>query len=115
MKVTIPTAVTLFRIGLIPLFVVVFYLPFPWADLAAAGIFAFASITEFIDYTNNADDASIIIGGGYDDSKGYFIEPTVILEDKPDYRTMEEAIFGPVMTIHVYDDDKYMVSIVYGS
>ena len=49
MKVTIPTAITLFRIGLIPLFVIVFYLPFPWADFAAAGIFAFASITDWVD------------------------------------------------------------------
>ena len=49
MKVTIPTAVTLFRIGLIPLFVVVFYLPFPWSDLAAAAIFAFASLTDWVD------------------------------------------------------------------
>ena len=68
---------------------------------------AFSTITEFIDFTKNADDAKIIIGGGYDDSKGYFIEPTVILADKPDYRTMEEEIFGPVMTIYVYDDDKF--------
>jgi 1-pyrroline-5-carboxylate dehydrogenase len=68
---------------------------------------AFDTITEFIDYTNNADDAEIIIGGGYDDSKGYFIEPTVILADKPDYRTMAEEIFGPVMTIYVYEDEKY--------
>ena len=49
MKVTIPTAVTLFRIGLIPLFVIVFYLPFPWSDLAAATIFAFASLTDWVD------------------------------------------------------------------
>jgi 1-pyrroline-5-carboxylate dehydrogenase len=68
---------------------------------------AFADITEFIDYTRSADDAEIIIGGGYDDSKGYFIEPTVILTDNPHYRTMEEEIFGPVMTLYVYDDEKY--------
>jgi 1-pyrroline-5-carboxylate dehydrogenase len=68
---------------------------------------AFATITGFIDYTRESDDARIIIGGDYDDSLGYFIEPTVILADKPDFRTMEEEIFGPVMTIHVYDDDKY--------
>ena len=68
---------------------------------------AFTTITEFIDYTRASEDAEIIIGGGYDDSKGYFIEPTVILADKPDYRTMEEEIFGPVMTLYVYDDDKY--------
>jgi CDP-diacylglycerol--glycerol-3-phosphate 3-phosphatidyltransferase len=49
MKVTIPTAVTLFRIGLIPLFVVVFYLPFPWSDLVAAAIFGFASLTDWVD------------------------------------------------------------------
>ena len=68
---------------------------------------AFASITGFIDYTRDASDAEIIIGGGYDDSKGYFIEPTVILAKDPHYRTMEEEIFGPVMTIYVYDDEKY--------
>jgi 1-pyrroline-5-carboxylate dehydrogenase len=68
---------------------------------------AFATITEFIDYTRESEDATVIIGGDYDDSLGYFIEPTVILADKPDFRTMEEEIFGPVMTIYVYDDDAY--------
>ncbi len=68
---------------------------------------AFNTITEFIDYTKKSDNAKIIIGGGYDDSKGYFIEPTVILADTPHYRTMEEEIFGPVMTLYVYDDDEY--------
>jgi 1-pyrroline-5-carboxylate dehydrogenase len=68
---------------------------------------AFTTITEFIEYTQKAEDARIIIGGGYDDSEGYFIEPTVILADDPHYRTMEEEIFGPVMTIHVYADEKY--------
>jgi len=68
---------------------------------------AFATITEFIDYTKQAKDAEIIIGGGYNDSKGYFIEPTVILTSNPHYRTMEEEIFGPVMTIYVYEDAKF--------
>jgi 1-pyrroline-5-carboxylate dehydrogenase len=68
---------------------------------------AFATITEFIDYAKDASDAEVIIGGGYDDSKGYFIEPTVILTTNPHFRTMEEEIFGPVMTIYVYEDDKY--------
>jgi 1-pyrroline-5-carboxylate dehydrogenase len=68
---------------------------------------AFATITEFIDYAKEASDAEVIIGGGYDDSKGYFIEPTVILTTNPHFRTMEEEIFGPVMTIYVYEDDKY--------
>jgi len=68
---------------------------------------AFATITGFIDYARDAEGGKIIIGGGYDDSEGYFIEPTVILADDPHFRTMEEEIFGPVMTIHVYDDDKF--------
>ncbi len=68
---------------------------------------AFATITEYIDYARNARDAEIIIGGGYDDSKGYFIEPTVILTSNPHFRSMEEEIFGPVMTIYVYEDDRY--------
>jgi 1-pyrroline-5-carboxylate dehydrogenase len=68
---------------------------------------AFATITEFIDYAKEASDAEVIIGGGYDDSKGYFIEPTVILTTNPHFRTMEEEIFGPVMTIYVYEDDQY--------
>jgi CDP-diacylglycerol--glycerol-3-phosphate 3-phosphatidyltransferase len=49
MKVTIPTAITLFRIGLIPLFVLVFYLPFGWSNMAATVIFGIASITDWID------------------------------------------------------------------
>ena len=68
---------------------------------------AFATITEFIDFAKEASDAEVIIGGGYDDSQGYFIEPTVILTSNPHFRTMEEEIFGPVMTIYVYEDDKY--------
>jgi 1-pyrroline-5-carboxylate dehydrogenase len=68
---------------------------------------AYATITEYIDFARAADDAEIIIGGGYDDSKGYYIEPTVILTGNPHFRTMEEEIFGPVMTIYVYQDDKY--------
>jgi len=68
---------------------------------------AFSTITEFIDYAKAAKDAEVILGGGYDDSKGYFIEPTVILTDNPNFRTMEEEIFGPVMTLYVYDDDKF--------
>ena len=48
----------------------------------------------------------MIIGGGYDKSEGYFIEPTVILASDPKYITMEEELFGPVLTIYVYEDDK---------
>jgi 1-pyrroline-5-carboxylate dehydrogenase len=68
---------------------------------------AFDSIKDYIDKAKNSDDAEIILGGNCDKSKGYFIEPTVILAKDPHFVTMEEEIFGPVMTIFVYDDDKY--------
>lgn len=68
---------------------------------------AFTTITEYIEYAKKAADAEIITGGGYDDSKGYFIEPTIILTTDPHFRTIEEEIFGPVLTVTVYDDDKY--------
>ncbi len=68
---------------------------------------AFTTITEYIEFAKNSGDAEIVFGGNHDDSKGYFIEPTVILAKNPHFKTMEEEIFGPVMTIYVYDDDKY--------
>ena len=68
---------------------------------------AFDSITEYIDYAGESQDAEILIGGGYDDSVGYFIDPTVILAKVPDFKTMREEIFGPVLTIHVYPDGEY--------
>lgn len=68
---------------------------------------AFESITGYIDYAENAHDAEIITGGNYDDSKGYFIEPTTIVTTNPQFKTMQEEIFGPVLTIYVYDDDKF--------
>lgn len=64
---------------------------------------AFDSISEFIDFANNSSDAQIITGGNYNDEKGYFIEPTTILTDNPKFRTMCEEIFGPVLTIFLYD------------
>lgn len=67
---------------------------------------AFDSITEYIEYAKNSSEAEIIFGGGYDDSKGYFIEPTVVLTSNPKFKLMEEEIFGPVLTIYVYEDDK---------
>jgi 1-pyrroline-5-carboxylate dehydrogenase len=51
-------------------------------------------------------EAEIITGGNFDDSKGYFIEPTTIVTTNPKFKTMEEEIFGPVLTIYVYDDNK---------
>jgi len=68
---------------------------------------AFDSITEFIEFAKAFDDAEIITGGGYNDSKGYFIEPTTILTDNPKFRTMCEEIFGPVLTIFLYDPDEW--------
>lgn len=68
---------------------------------------AFNSISSYIDFAKSADDAEIIIGGNYDKSKGYFIDPTVIKTDNPHFKTMEEEIFGPVLTIYVYEDEKY--------
>lgn len=63
---------------------------------------AFDKIAGYIDYAKSAKDAEIICGGTYDDSKGYFIDPTVIVTTDPHFKTMEEEIFGPVVTIYVY-------------
>jgi 1-pyrroline-5-carboxylate dehydrogenase len=68
---------------------------------------AFDSITEYIEYARKADDAEFITGGKYDDSKGYFIEPTTIVTTNPKFKTMQEEIFGPVLTIYVYQDDDF--------
>lgn len=68
---------------------------------------AFDKITSYIDRAKNASDAEVVIGGEYDKSKGYFIHPTVILAKKADYETMTEELFGPVLTIYVYEDEKW--------
>ena len=68
---------------------------------------AFDSIATYIDFAKNASDAEIIAGGSYDKSKGYFIEPTIIVTSDPKFKTMVEEIFGPVMTIFVYEEDKW--------
>ena len=68
---------------------------------------AFDKIAAYIDKAKKDKDATVLFGGNYDKSSGYFIEPTVIQAKKPDYRTMCEEIFGPVLTIYVYNDDKY--------
>lgn len=65
---------------------------------------AFKSITSYIDFAKKAKDAEIIAGGGYDDSTGFFIEPTIIETTNPKFKTMEEEIFGPVLTVYVYAD-----------
>jgi 1-pyrroline-5-carboxylate dehydrogenase len=68
---------------------------------------SFDKLSMFIDNARKDTDAEIIVGGGYDKSEGYFIEPTVILAKDPHYITMEEELFGPVLTVYVYDADKY--------
>lgn len=67
---------------------------------------SFDKLAGYIDRAKNDKDAEVIFGGKYDKSVGYFIEPTVILAKRPDYITMEEELFGPVLTIYVYEDDK---------
>lgn len=68
---------------------------------------AFDKIANYIDNAKRADSAEIIAGGNYDKSEGYFIEPTVVLASDPKYTTMCEEIFGPVITIFVYDEKNF--------
>ncbi len=68
---------------------------------------AFDSISSYIDYAKSAKDAEIIQGGSYDKSTGYFIEPTIIVTTNPEFKTMVEEVFGPVITIYVYNPDKW--------
>ena len=68
---------------------------------------AFDKIKSYIDHAKQADDAEILVGGGCDKSTGYFIEPTVIVTSDPGFKTMEEEIFGPVLTVYVYQDDDF--------
>lgn len=65
---------------------------------------AFDKIASYIDDIKKQPDAEIIVGGNYDKSVGYFIDPTVVVTTNPKFRTMCEEIFGPVMTIYVYND-----------
>ena len=68
---------------------------------------AFDSITSYIDKSRKDDGTKIITGGNYDDSVGYYIEPTTILVKDPKYTTMCEEIFGPVLTIYLYDPNEW--------
>jgi len=68
---------------------------------------SFNKLTGFIDAAKKGRKAEIIAGGKYNKSKGYFIEPTIILTKDPFYVTMCEELFGPVLTIYVYDDKKF--------
>lgn len=72
---------------------------------------AFDKITDYIDYAKKAEDAKLVAGGKYDKSKGYFIRPTVILTDNPKFKTMQEEIFGPVLTIYLYDGEQFIENL----
>jgi 1-pyrroline-5-carboxylate dehydrogenase len=68
---------------------------------------AFKKLAGYIDQAKKDSDAEIIAGGGYDDSVGYFIEPTIIVTTNPKYDTMCTELFGPIITIYVYEDSKW--------
>ena len=68
---------------------------------------SFDKIVSYIEKAKSSEEAKIIIGGEYDKSKGFFISPTVILTQNPNFITMEEEIFGPVVTIYIYDDNNW--------
>lgn len=61
-----------------------------------------------IDEAKAASDASILVGGDYDDSDGWFVRPTIIVTSNPDYRTLRDELFGPVLTVYVYDENKWL-------
>ena len=65
---------------------------------------AFDNIKSYIDYAKSSSEAEILAGGNYDDSVGYFIDPTIVETTNPKFKLMEEEIFGPVLTIYVYED-----------
>ena len=68
---------------------------------------AFDSIKNYIDYAKKSSSAEIITGGNYDDKEGYFIEPTTIITSDPNFKTMCEEIFGPVLTIYIYEPNEW--------
>lgn len=68
---------------------------------------SFDKLASYIDAAKKDADAEVIVGGGYDKSKGYFIEPTIIVTSNPKYSTMCTELFGPVMTIFVYDENEF--------
>jgi 1-pyrroline-5-carboxylate dehydrogenase len=68
---------------------------------------AYDKIVSYIEYAKDSDEAEILCGGNYSDETGYFIEPTIIQTTNPHFKTMEEEIFGPVITVYIYPDNQY--------
>ena len=68
---------------------------------------AFDSIASYINYVKDSKDAEILVGGNYDKNIGYFIEPTIVVTSNPKFKTMCEEIFGPVITIYIYNENEW--------
>ena len=68
---------------------------------------SFDKLAGFIDRAKKDEEVEILFGGNYDKSKGYYIEPTILLTKDPHYVTMEEELFGPILTIYIYDHTKW--------
>jgi len=68
---------------------------------------SFDKISTYLNAAQSSSDAKILVGGKCDKSKGFFIEPTIIVAKQPKYATMTDELFGPVLTIYVYPADKY--------
>ncbi|CAN5723883.1 L-glutamate gamma-semialdehyde dehydrogenase [soil metagenome] len=68
---------------------------------------AFARHRDAIEAARDASGVEVLVGGGTDDSEGYFVEPTVLVTDDPKYDTMERELFGPILTVYVYEDAKW--------
>jgi len=68
---------------------------------------SYDNIMSYINIAKNSDECEILTGGSGNKTEGYFIEPTIILTTNPQFITMQEEIFGPVMTIFVYEDNKF--------
>ncbi|MHC1691105.1 MAG: L-glutamate gamma-semialdehyde dehydrogenase [Bacteroidales bacterium] len=74
---------------------------------------SFDNIASYIDYAKNSPEAEIIFGGEYDKSIGYFVKPTLIKTTNPHFKSMEEEIFGPVLTVFVYEDNEINAALDY--
>jgi len=73
---------------------------------------SFDTIKEYIEYAKSSSDMEIITGGGCDDSKGYFVEPTVVVSKDPKSKLMAEEIFGPVLTVYIYPEGEFNETLV---
>ena len=68
---------------------------------------SFNKLTEAIEFVKTSAEAEIVIGGTYDKSEGYFVHPTVVVTKNPNFKTMEQELFGPVLTIYIYEDSEW--------